>query len=264
VAGSFYPGRETELCAAVDGFLARAEAMPPVPRAVIVPHAGYVYSGSTAAQGYACLAPGRGSIRHVVIVGPCHYVGIDGIALPDADAMRTPLGEVPIWADGAALALAQPGVVVSAAVHEREHSLEVQLPFIQRALPDADVLPLAAGWASPQTVGRVIDAFLADDQTVVVVSSDLSHYHPYDEAVAIDHETITSILALDGPIDHDRACGATGVNGLLVCAKARGLRPRLLAACNSGDTAGDRRRVVGYASIAFDQGDQAGDDHVAC
>ncbi len=253
VAGLFYPGREGELRAMVDGLLGGARPQPPVPKALIVPHAGYVYSGSTAAAGYACVAPAINAIKHAVIIGPCHYVGIRGIALPDADTMRTPLGDVPIWADGAEAALRCPGVDVDAAVFVREHSLEVQVPFIQRLLPEADVLPLAGGWASPEAVGTVLDALWGGDETLIVISSDLSHYHPYDEAKAIDRRTIGRIVALDGPVDHDWACGATGVNGLLAVAEAHGLRPRLIAARNSGDTAGDKRRVVGYASIAFDE-----------
>jgi len=256
VAGSFYPGHEAELRAMVNALLAGVPAeigTSGVPKALIVPHAGYVYSGSTAAAGYACLGPAIGTIRHVVIVGPCHYVGIRGIALPDADVMRTPLGDVPIWAAGADIALAQRGVEVSAAVHEREHSLEVQLPFIQRVLPGVDVLPLAAGWASPDAVAAVLEAVWGGPETLIVVSSDLSHYHPYAQAREIDQLTIAQIVGLDNPLDHEQACGATGINGLLVVARARHLRPRLVHACNSGDTAGDRRRVVGYASIAFDK-----------
>ena len=253
VAGSFYPGNEDVLREMVDAMLRAARRRPPVPKAVIVPHAGYVYSGSTAAEGYACLAPIADSIEHVVLVGPCHYVGVRGVALPDADALATPLGDVPVWREGADVALAQPGVVVSAAVHEREHSLEVQLPFIQRLLPAADVLPLAVGWAAPEQVGAVLDAVWGGAETVVVVSSDLSHYLPYAQAQDVDAQTIADILALVGPIDSDRACGAGGVNGLLVAARGHSLTPRLISACNSGDTAGDKRRVVGYASVAFDE-----------
>ena len=260
VAGSFYPGDEPTLRDLVDAMTRAAQPQPPVPKALIVPHAGYIYSGSTAAEGYACLVPAVAAIEHVVIVGPCHHVGIRGIALPDADALRTPLGDVPVWREGAALALAQPGVVVSAAVHEREHSLEVQLPFIQRLLPEADVLPLAAGWVAPGQVGAALDAVWGGAETVIVISSDLSHYLPYAQAKAVDEQTIADILALAWPIESERACGASGVNGLLAVARAHGLAPRLISACNSGDTAGDKRRVVGYASVAFDE---TGDDDAA-
>ena len=263
VAGSFYPGDQAVLRELVDSLLRAARSIPPVPKAVIVPHAGYVYSGSTAAEGYACLAPAADDIKHVVIVGPCHHVGVHGVALPDADALRTPLGDVPVWRDGAALALAQPGVVVSAAVHEREHSLEVQLPFVQSLLPGADVLPLAAGWTAPEQVGAVLDAVWGGAETAIVVSSDLSHYLPYAQARAVDEETLADILALSGPIDSDRACGASGVNGLLAVARAHGLMPRLISARNSGDTAGDKRRVVGYASVAFDELDGDSNQHSA-
>ncbi|MCL1840488.1 MAG: AmmeMemoRadiSam system protein B [Propionibacteriaceae bacterium] len=261
VAGMFYPERPEELRAMVDALVADVAAPAPVPKAVIVPHAGYVYSGSTAALAYAGLKPGAGTIRHVVIVGPTHRVGIRAIALPDADALATPLGEVPVWQSGVAALAGLPQVVVSREVHAEEHSLEVQLPFLQRVLPDADVIALAAGWVEPAEVAEVLDALWGGPETLIVISSDLSHYHPYDQARQIDAGTIGQVLALDAGIDHDQACGATGVDGLLLAAPRHGVVPRLLGACNSGDTAGDRRRVVGYAAFGFyGQGD---DDDVA-
>jgi AmmeMemoRadiSam system protein B len=219
-------------------------------RAVIVPHAGYVYSGLVAAYGYQLVAGLGEAIRHVILVGPAHRVGIRGIALPEADALATPLGQVRLWPEAVRAALAQPLVSVHAGVHAQEHSLEVQLPFLQVVAPQVDVLPLAAGWVEPQAVTAVIDAVWSPD-TLVVISTDLSHYHPYDQAQAIDRGTIRRILSLDPKFDHDRACGATGVSALLLSAQRRQLTPHLLAACNSGDTAGDRTAVVGYASFAF-------------
>jgi len=251
VAGMFYPGTAEELAATVDALLGAVAAPAPPPKALIVPHAGYVYSGSTAALGYATLPAAAGTIRHVVIVGPTHRVGIRGIALPDADALATPLGDVPVWDEGVRIALDQPHVEVSGRVHAEEHSLEVQLPFLQRVLPQADVLALAAGWVSPEAVADTLDAVWGDASTLILISSDLSHYHPYDEARAIDASTIGQILALDAGIDHEQACGATGVDGLLLAARAHHLRPSLLGACNSGDTAGDKAGVVGYACVAF-------------
>lgn len=258
VAGRFYPADPDELRATVDALLAEAPAPPPdapVPRAVIVPHAGYVYSGSTAALAYARVARGRGTIRRVVVVGPTHRVPVRGVALPGADAFRTPLGEVPVphaWAQERLADVLAACVVPE--THRHEHSVEVQLPFLQRVLDDVDVVPLLAGDAFGEEVADVLEA-LWEPQTLVVISSDLSHYRPYDEARRIDAGTIAQITALDAPLDHLQACGATPVNGLLVAARRRGLRPTLLGACSSGDTAGDRSRVVGYCAFAFDGDD---------
>lgn len=262
VAGRFYPADPDELRATVDALLAEAPAPPPdapVPRAVIVPHAGYVYSGSTAALAYARVARGRGVIRRVVVVGPTHRVPVRGVALPGADVFRTPLGEVTVphaWAEQRLADVA--AACVAPQTHRHEHSVEVQLPFLQRVLDDVDVVPLLAGDALGEEVADVLEE-LWDDRTLVVISSDLSHYLTYEEARHVDVGTIAQITALDAPLDHRQACGATPVNGLLVAARRRGLRPTLLGACSSGDTAGDRSRVVGYCAFAFD-GEEGDDD----
>ncbi|MCL2783288.1 MAG: AmmeMemoRadiSam system protein B, partial [Propionibacteriaceae bacterium] len=186
------------------------------------------------------------------IVGPTHRVGIHAVALPNADALATPLGDVPIWwYDGVTAIRDLPQVAVSEAVHAEEHSLEVQLPFIQRVLPQADVLPLAAGWVTPQAVADVLETLWATPRLGIVISSDLSHYHSYEQAQAIDKTTLAQVLALDATIDHDQACGATGLDAMLLLARQHDLTPRLLGACNSGDTAGNKRHVVGYAAVAF-------------
>jgi len=250
VAGMFYPAERATLRGQVDDFLVDAPSRFPAPLAILSPHAGYVYSGSTAALGFAQWR--SAPIDHVVIVGPTHRVGIRAVALPDADAMATPLGDVRIWADGVQLVRDLPHVAVNAAVHAEEHSLEVQLPFVQRVLPRADVLPLAAGWVTPQDVAAVLEALWHTPGLGIVISSDLSHYHSYEQANAIDQATVAQVLALDATIDHDQACGATGLDAMLLVARDHNLTPRLLGACNSGDTAGDKRRVVGYASVAFD------------
>ncbi|MDR1808712.1 MAG: AmmeMemoRadiSam system protein B [Propionibacteriaceae bacterium] len=255
VAGFFYPADPAVLRDTVDGLLAAVPDPRPAPRAVIAPHAGYVYSGSTAALAYATLA--GAAFQQIVVLGPCHHVGIRALATPQADAFATPLGEVTVWAEGVRRAEAFEQVVPAAAVHTEEHSLEVQLPFLQRVLPDRPVLPLAVGWVTPEQVAEVIQAFW-DPATLIVVSSDLSHYHPYDDARRRDRVTLDQILGLDGPLDHDQACGATPINGLLAAAPALGLQATLLGACNSGDTAGDKRRVVGYAAVAFDAAGEAG------
>ena len=251
VAGQFYPGDRVSLMAVVDDMLA-AVAMSdrPAPPALLVPHAGFVYSGATAARAYALWA--GAAIDHVVIVGPTHRVWVRAVALPGSDALATPLGQVRVWQEGVALVRDMPQVMVSQAVHAEEHSLEVQLPFLQRVLPDADVLPLAAGSVAPEQVTEVLDTLWGTPNMGVVISSDLSHYHQYDEARAIDQATIDQVLALAPTISHDQACGATGLNAMLLVAQAQGLKPRLLGTCNSGDTAGDKRRVVGYAAVAFE------------
>lgn len=257
VAGMFYPLAASALNDMVAGLLREAADLGtatagPVPKALVVPHAGYIYSGSTAALGYARVAPSRGKVTRVILLGPTHRVAVDGIALPGADVFTTPLGPVRI-VSGAALATLQglPQVCVSPAAHAEEHSLEVHLPFLQRTLGDVEVLPLAVGRATPAQVAEVIDALWGGPETLIVVSSDLSHYLPYAHAQQVDGDTVGRLLALDGPITHDQACGATPVNGLLVAAARHRLVPELLGMCTSGDTAGDRRRVVGYASIAF-------------
>jgi len=254
VAGLFYPAEATKLHSMVENFLAEAPPASdssPKPRALIVPHAGYVYSGSTAALAYSLWRDS--DIEHVVIVGPTHRVGIRAVALPEAKAMATPLGDVPVWTEGVAAIADLPQVEVSAVVHAQEHSLEVQLPFLQCLLPQADVLPLAAGWVAPELVAEIIETVWATPKLGLVISSDLSHYLGYDEAKLVDQATLERILALDATIDHEQACGATGINSLLLIAARHQLVPKLIQACNSGDTAGDKRRVVGYAALAFYQ-----------
>lgn len=253
VAGMFYPGDRTALRHALQSYLSEAPATAgnAPPKMLVVPHAGYVYSGQVAAQGYALLAGARGKIERVVLIGPTHRVPVRGLAAPTAAAFETPLGTVPV--DRAAIdALADlPQVRASDAVHAQEHALEVQLPFLQAVLGRFSLVPLAVGHASPAEVAEVLERLWGGDETLVIVSTDLSHYLPYAAARAADAATLERILALDPSIDHDGACGATPLNGALQIAKAHGLRPRLLDARNSGDTAGDRSRVVGYTSIAF-------------
>jgi AmmeMemoRadiSam system protein B len=249
VAGTFYPANSAALGSLVDRLLSQAhDSVPgdaPVPRAVIVPHAGYVYSGEVAARAFARLAPARGTATRVVLLGPAHRVWFEGLALPDADRLATPLGDV------RAVRPDLPGVVTSARAHADEHSLEVQLPFIQRVLGDVEVIPLLVGDAPAESVAGVLDLLWDSVDTLILVSSDLSHYHSWDEARRRDAESASRIEALDPSLDHDQACGATPINGLLLSAKRRGLRVECLALRSSGDTAGPRDRVVGYGAFAF-------------
>lgn len=258
VAGTFYPGDEARLRADVRARLTsaarRTPADTPEPKAVIAPHAGYVYSGDIAAAAYARIARLRGTVTRVVLLGPCHRVAVRGLALPGVDRFETPLGTVAVDAAAVRSLRELPQVVESAAAHAQEHSLEVHLPFLQEALGEFALVPLAVGDASPQEVAEVLDQLWGGEETLIVVSSDLSHYLPYQTAQRADSQTVRHMLALDPHIDHHHACGATPVNGLLLVARRRRLSPKLLDLRNSGDTAGDRSRVVGYASLAFFEG----------
>ncbi|HSS69474.1 MAG TPA: AmmeMemoRadiSam system protein B [Casimicrobiaceae bacterium] len=262
VAGMFYPEAPSALGIAVRDYLAQAAprtgGKPPMPKALIVPHAGYVYSGPVAASAYARIATGRVTIRRVVLLGPVHRVPIRGLALPEAKAFSTPLGTVEVDTAGAAEALALPQVRTSEAAHALEHSLEVQLPFLQTLLENCRIVPLAVGDATAAEVAAVIDRLWGGPETLILVSSDLSHYHPYGEARSIDRGTVEEILAMTSTIDHEQACGATPINGFAVCARRRGLAAELLDLRNSGDTAGDKSRVVGYAAFAFTERPGAG------
>jgi AmmeMemoRadiSam system protein B len=254
VAGMFYSSDAAELQRHVSGLL-REVAAPKTPRhapkAIIAPHAGYIYSGPVAAQVYALLAPARSRIHRVVLLGPTHRVAVHGLALPDADALETPLGLIPVDREAVARLKALPQVVQSAAAHAMEHSLEVQLPFLQTVLEDFKLVPLAVGHATPQEVAAVLDLLWDGPETLIVVSSDLSHFLNYPSAQAIDRRTAEAILELSTDIGHEEACGATPVTGLTLAARQRGLKPQLVDLRNSGDTAGDKSRVVGYGAFAF-------------
>jgi AmmeMemoRadiSam system protein B len=255
VAGIFYPGTRSALASEVRAHLAGV-TLPPgdapaPPKALIVPHAGFIYSGAIAASAYARLAASRDAIRRVVLFGPTHRVPVLGLAVPSVDAFATPLGEVAIDREAVTRALALRQVSTSDAPHQYEHSLEVQLPFLQAVLGDFSLVPFAVGDATSKEVSGVIDLLWGGPETLIVVSSDLSHYHRYAEARSTDRATGEAILALSARLDHEQACGATPINGLLVAARRRGLTVELLDLRNSGDTAGDRNRVVGYASFAF-------------
>lgn len=253
VAGLFYPGSATELALTVADLLAAAPAADKArpPKAIIAPHAGYVYSGATAARAYALLQPLRGRIRRVVLLGPVHRVAVRGIAVPATQCFRTPLGDIAL--DTAAIAALHdlPQTVVSDAAHAQEHSLEVHLPFLQSVLGDFKLAPLAVGDAAPAEVAQVLRRLWGGDDTLIVVSSDLSHFHRYSAAQTLDRTTADAILELRSDLDPEQACGALPVNGLNLLARELGLRNTLVDLCNSGDTAGDKNRVVGYAAFAY-------------
>ncbi|MCG6937950.1 MAG: AmmeMemoRadiSam system protein B [Gammaproteobacteria bacterium] len=260
VAGTFYEGNSQALADNVNVLLddARLESgssiageTRPLPKAIIVPHAGYIYSGPIAAAAYARLTKASGTIKRVVLLGPVHRVPVRGLALPGADAFATPLGNINIDQSAIAAIKNLPQVVVSSEAHAYEHSLEVQLPFLQSVLDDFQLVPLAVGDATPAEVAEVLDVLWGGPETLIVISSDLSHFLPYQTARAADSETVHNILHLRGSLSHEQACGGTPVNGLILAARKHHLLPHLLDLRNSGDTAGDKNRVVGYASFAF-------------
>jgi MEMO1 family protein len=251
VAGLFYPRDAAELRAAVAEYLAAtsADELPTTSKAWIIPHAGYVYSGPIAAAAYRRIQARCRNVRRVVVIGPSHRVPLEGIAVPESRAYATPLGIVAVDAELKETALRCGGVVTSDRPHAQEHAIEVQLPFLQAILNDFTFLPLVAGEATPRQVGAVLDAVWGGAETLVVASSDLSHYHGYDVARMIDATTSKAICDLATDISGEQACGAVGINGLLHVTRARGLRVTELARCNSADTAGDRARVVGYGAF---------------
>lgn len=252
VAGLFYPGSPVALAAQIDALLAAAgPASGPAPKAIIAPHAGYQYSGPIAAAVYARLAPARESIRRVVLLGPAHRVWFNGLALPTAAGFRTPLGDVVIDSEAVALLQGLPHVALRDDAHAAEHSLEVHLPFLQRVLADFKLVPLAVGEATGGQVAAVLERLWGGAETLIVVSSDLSHYHDYRTAQGIDAATAAAIERLDGgALDGERACGYLPIQGLLQQAARRHLAIRRLDLRNSGDTAGPRTQVVGYGAWA--------------
>lgn len=257
VAGSFYPGDPDALRDVVRAYLEEGRRRlrgsgVSTPKALIAPHAGYVYSGPIAGSAYALLDAQRDRIERVVLLGPSHRVAFRGLALSSADAWTTPLGDVPLDRAGAAALETLPQVCVLDAAHADEHSLEVQLPFLQEALGSFRLLPIVAGDATAQEVAQVIECAWGGPETLIVVSSDLSHYHDSATARRLDAVTSAAIEALrpEG-LDEGSACGRVPVRGLLVGARRHGLAARTLDLRNSGDTAGPRDRVVGYGAYAL-------------
>ena len=256
VAGSFYPDGPTALTDAVEALLEVAgleeSEGSAVLKALIAPHAGYAYSGPIAASAFAPLRAVADRIRRVVLLGPSHFVPVDGFALSGAEAFSTPLGGIPVERRSEESIRGVPLVADYERAHEREHSLEVELPFLQSLLGDFELVPVVVGEASPARVAEVLDLLWGGDETLIVVSSDLSHFYDYREAQEMDRATRDTIEQLDRfDIDARHACGFRSVNGLLLAAQQRGLRAETLDLRNSGDTAGRRDSVVGYGAWAF-------------
>jgi AmmeMemoRadiSam system protein B len=251
VSGQFYPARREALERSIAGLLAAQPEGHEDAKALIVPHAGYVYSGGTAARGYRLLEHRRESINRVVLLGPAHRAYLEGMAVPSVDAFTTPLGDVRLDKDALDRVIELPGMQVSDAAHAGEHSLEVHLPFLQVVLSDFRIVPIVIGVCDPGDVEGVIEALWGGDETLIIVSSDLSHYHSYADARSIDAKTTARIEALEPILRGEEACGAHALNGLLLAASAHGLAVRTLELRNSGDTAGDRDRVVGYGAYVL-------------
>jgi AmmeMemoRadiSam system protein B len=255
VAGAFYPAEPRRLVADVEGYLRAASAPPAAaarPKAVVAPHAGYVYSGPIAASAFRAVAPLAGTVRRVVLLGPSHFVPLAGCALPAWTRFATPLGEIAVDQDACAVLSHDPAVEVADRPHAREHSLEVELPFLQVVLGELTLVPLAVGDAAPDEVARLLELVWGGDETLIVVSTDLSHYLDAESAERRDRATADAIAALDaGRIGPDDACGRHPLRGLLVAAQRRGLGVTELDLRHSGDTAGDRARVVGYGAFAL-------------
>jgi len=253
VAGQFYPRDADRLRKQVSDLLANI-AMPikNIPKALIVPHAGYVYSGATAAAAFATLRDGAQTIRRVVLIGPAHHVHVRGIAAPTVDAFETPLGRVPVDKSALNAIAGLPFVIQDDLAHAPEHALEVELPFLQTLLVSFQVVPLLVGDATPEEIAQMMLQLWESSGTLIVVSTDLSHYHNYETARRLDAATAAAIEHGDwASLGPHQACGSRAVAGLLLETWRRDLKIRRLSLCNSGDTAGARDRVVGYGAWMF-------------
>jgi len=252
VAGMFYPGEPRQLATQVDGFLSnKLTASASCPKALIVPHAGYIYSGSVAASAYALLNNFRDVIDRVVLLGPSHQVALHGMAVPGSSSFDTPLGRIALDVEGVRRVSELKGVAVRDDAHLREHSLEVQLPFLQRCLGEFTLLPVVVGACDPGDVAALIESEWGDAGTLIVISTDLSHYLPYVSAQAQDQATARKILSLQPDLRGEQACGCYPLNGMLLAAHRRDMKIEVRDLRNSGDTAGPHDRVVGYGAFAL-------------
>jgi len=254
VAGSFYPADPLVLQTRLDELFADVSSEYPPPKAMIVPHAGYIYSGPVAASGYASLAPVAGQIKRVILLGPSHREAFSGLAAPTADAFRTPLGNIALDRESIDEVLLLPQVHTDDGAHLLEHSLEVHLPFLQRVLGTFTLVPLLVGDASAEDVSEVIQLLWGGRETLLVISSDLSHYLDYESARARDAATSRAIESLAyEQIDYHDACGRNPIKGLLHYARNHDLKIRAIDLRNSGDTAGPRDQVVGYGTYLLSE-----------
>jgi len=252
-AGTFYPANPQQLHLMLSRYLEDAQKDTKVPKAIIVPHAGYIYSGPVAASAYARLVKAKDRITRVVIIGPSHRVGFRGLAISRADFFTTPFGDIPVDHEAIETITQFPFVEYIEQAHTYEHSLEVHLPFLQEMLTDFKIVPIVAGDASPEQVAQVIDALWGGEETLIVISSDLSHYHDYSTAKKLDQLTSERIEKKQYElIESGSACGKVPVNGLLKLAREKSLAIKTIDLRNSGDTAGDKSRVVGYGAYVIE------------
>ncbi len=250
IAGTFYPEDPATLARSVGAYLEAAPDPAHTSRILIAPHAGHVYSGPVAASAYRAWRGLGGAVRRVLLIGPSHRVAFRGLALPGHDTFATPLGGIPLDRSACDELARLPGVGFSDQAHAAEHSLEVHLPFLQQLLGRFELVPLVAGQASPEQVCAVLEHFAGDEETLILISTDLSHFHPYEEAVRIDRNTTRRMESLCYDLRGEEACGHVPVNGTLLFAQRHGRRLHTLDLRNSGDTAGRamRDRVVGYGA----------------
>ena len=254
VAGTFYPADPAELSRMVREFLAAGEPTSIIPKAIIAPHAGYIYSGPIAGSAYRPLLSLRDVIQRVILLGPSHHVAFQGLAASSADLFETPLGRVPVDREALQLIADLPQLHIVDQAHQLEHSLEVQIPFLQETLGEFSLLPLVVGNADPPSVAEVLERVWGGAETLIVISSDLSHYQRYEDAQALDSKTSLAIEALNGAaIHYEDACGRLPISGLLHLARKKSLHGKTIDLRNSGDTAGDRGRVVGYGAYLFSE-----------
>ena len=253
VAGMFYPADKQLLIRDIHEYLDQVKIeQDSVPKALVVPHAGYMYSGPIAASAYKQLIPVKDKIKRVILFGPSHRVAFHGLAAPQVDFFNTPLGNIAIDHQTIEQVADLPQVILSDQAHLQEHSLEVQLPFLQEILSDFSLVPFVVGEADRFEVAEVIEKLWGDEDTLIVISTDLSHYHSYNEAKQMDQDTSDAIVNLKPEqIEYDDACGRNGLNGMITVAEEKQLVADILDLRNSGDTAGDKSRVVGYGAYVF-------------
>ena len=254
VAGMFYTADEHQLRRDVENLMHGAASLSAAnvtitPKALIVPHAGYIYSGAVAASAYQLLTPLRESIQRVVLMGPAHRVYLQGMAIPSATQFQTPLGTIPLDQIAMENISQLPGVTISDAAHAQEHSLEVQLPFLQTTLSNFTLVPIVVGQCDAELVAGVVDTLWGNNETLIVISTDLSHFLNYSDAQNIDFETTQKILAKATTLKGHEACGANAINGFMRAANTGPLAIETINICNSGDTAGDKSKVVGYGAF---------------
>jgi AmmeMemoRadiSam system protein B/AmmeMemoRadiSam system protein A len=258
ISGTFYPSNPSELEASVQYFLREAdkhfESTTSAPKAIIAPHAGYIYSGLTAAAVYNRLRPAREIIKRVVILGPCHRVGINGLALPSTEIFQTPFGDIPLDTNAIENIKDLDCVAIFNETHVDDHSIEVHLPFLQKVIKDFKLVPLIVGETEPKKVAEVLEILWGGPETLILISSDLSHYLDYNQAKILDNQTRQAIEQMDlKALGNEQACGRHSIKGLLMLAKSKGLSVATADIRNSGDTAGTKDRVVGYGSWYFDE-----------